>query len=106
MYRLRLENAGHTVDVAADGESALKAIRAAPPDLVLLDIGLPKMDGVAVLERLREQAPTAELPVVFLTNYSREEYEHRARDLGARAFLIKAETSPSELVELIPGWVA
>src|SRR5947209_15649831 len=73
MYRVKLERDGYTVHVAGDGEEALAWIAGQIPDLVFLDVRLPRMDGLTFLERLRADARTKNVPVVIVSNYSEEE---------------------------------
>src|SRR5690349_22992268 len=68
MYRLKLELDGYNVEVAGDGVAALEKARTLHPDIIFLDIRLPKMDGLAVLEALRADTSTASIPVVILSN--------------------------------------
>ena len=103
MYRLKLEADGYQVTVAADGEQGLKLAEAVP-DLIFLDIRLPKIDGFTLLQRLREQAPTRDIPVVILSNYGEEELIRRGLFLGATEYVIKAETTPKRLAESVPSW--
>lgn len=104
LYRLRLEADGHAVTVAADGEAALEAVRRARPTLVLLDIRMPKMGGVQVLEALRADPALKDLPVVMLTNYSDPNLVERCLALGAAGYLVKSRTTPRQLVEWIESW--
>lgn len=105
MYRLRLELAGYEVVVATDGEEGLRVARESQPDLIFLDIRLPKMDGMAVLEALRADAATAGLAVVVLSNFSESGTVERALGLGAREYLIKSKTNPVQLADEIPSWL-
>src|SRR5207253_8148011 len=70
MYRLKLELDGYTVDVAGDGLVALEKARTLHPDIIFLDIRLPKLDGLGVLEALRADVPTAPSPGVSLSNWN------------------------------------
>src|SRR5258706_8630777 len=70
MYKLKLELDGYDVEVASDGEQALEVARRQAPDIIFLDIRLPKLDGFGVLEALREDPKTANVPVVILSNHS------------------------------------
>jgi CheY-like chemotaxis protein len=101
MYRRRLEHAGHKVDVAADGEAGLRQVRRQPYDLVFLDIGLPKIDGLAVLEAIRSDDAYRDLPVVMLTNYNEPDLIERSRQLGIVEFLVKAETTPGQVADRV-----
>jgi CheY-like chemotaxis protein len=101
MYRRRLEHAGYKVDVAADGEDGLRHVRAQDYDLVFLDIGLPKIDGLAVLEAIRSEDAYSNLPVVMLTNYSEPELIERGRQLGIVEYIVKAETTPGQVADRV-----
>ena len=104
MYRVKLERDGYTVRVAADGEQALGMLTADLPDLVFLDIRLPRMDGLAFLERIRAAERTKNLPVVIVSNYSEEELVRRGLQLGALEYLIKSQTSPGQLSRGVRDW--
>lgn len=97
MYRLKLELDGYNVEVAADGLSALEKARALHPDIIFLDIRLPKMDGLAVLEALRADTSTASIPVVILSNWNEKELVERGVTLGALDHMIKSQTTPARL---------
>ena len=85
-----LERAGHTVQRAADGPSALKLLEGEPlPDLVLLDVMLPKLDGFEVLRRLRLAPRTRHLPVIMVTSFTRDKDVARGRELGANDYIVK-----------------
>jgi CheY-like chemotaxis protein len=87
-----LEHTGLSVHLAPDGETGLSAARSLDPDLILLDIMLPRMDGWDVLEKLRADAPTGRTPVIFMTAYSSLDEagdRRRAGEMGACAFLRK-----------------
>jgi DNA-binding response OmpR family regulator len=105
MYKLKLELDGYKVDVASDGEMALKMAREAPPDMIFLDIRLPKLDGLAVLEQLRADGRTKHVPVVILSNYSEKELVDRGLKLGALEYLIKSQTTPAKLAGGLEGWL-
>ena len=105
MYRMRLERDGYTVEIAADGEEGLAAAARLSPDIVFLDLRLPRMDGFEVLRRLRGQPETAAIPVVILSNYPEEENMAIARKLGALEFLVKARITPGDLSEGIDEWL-
>jgi DNA-binding response OmpR family regulator len=104
MYRVKLERDGYTVEVAGDGEQALGKLADRLPDLIFLDIRLPKMDGLAFLERLRGSSRTKNLPVVIVSNYSEDELKARGMELGALEYLIKSQTTPGQLSQGVPDW--
>ena len=105
MYRTKLEIDGYAVDIAADGEAAFRLAAHNPPDIVFLDIGLPNMDGLAVLARLRAHDQTGSLPVVILPNYSEAELVQRGLKLGALEYLIKSQTTPAQVAGNVPNWL-
>lgn len=106
LYRLRLDREGHEVAVAADGQAALELLRKEPPDLILLDIRMPRLSGIAVLEAVRGDEKLAAIPVVMLTNYSDPAQVQRTRELGIEAYLVKSRTTPRQLADWIAEWSA
>jgi CheY-like chemotaxis protein len=105
MYRLKLELDGYIVEVAADGLTALEKARAGHPDLIFLDIRLPKLDGIEVLEQLRADESTARIPVVILSNWNEKELVERGARLGALDHLIKSQTTPAKLSQRLSEWL-
>lgn len=105
MYRLKLELDGYTVTRAADGEEGLKLAREIRPDIVFLDIRLPRMDGFQVLEQMRADDELKHTPVIILSNYGESELVERGMKLGALEYLIKAETSPAGLSGGVRSWI-
>jgi CheY-like chemotaxis protein len=92
-----LERSGHEVVTVADGAEALATVRTRKPDLAVLDITMPRVDGLEVLRRLRADAETAALPVVLLSAQAQEADIERGFVTGASAY-IKKPFSPRELV--------
>ena len=97
----RLRQHGLDVLTAADGEEALRLARAEPLDLVLLDVVMPKLEGFEVLRLLKEDAATARIPVIVLSNLGQERDVAQAKTLGAIAFLVKAHLSLQDLVDRV-----
>ena len=93
-----LKRAGFTVLPAADGEEALRLARAEKPDLVLLDLIMPKLQGFEVLKALKADPTTAMIPVIVLSNLGQDGDVQRALESGAVAYLVKANLSLEELV--------
>jgi CheY-like chemotaxis protein len=94
-----LESAGYTIESASDGKTALAKIQARPPDLVLLDMRMPEMTGLMVLDRLRSDPATAAIPVVMLSVVVTDPDIRMALEHGAVTYLSK----PFEIRELM--WV-
>jgi CheY-like chemotaxis protein len=105
MYRLKLELDGYVVDVASDGLAALEKARAIHPDIIFLDIRLPKLDGLGVLEELRTDDSTARIPVVILSNWNEKELVERGARLGALDHMIKSQTTPTRLSQRLADWL-
>lgn len=104
---------GHDVECAYDGAQALAAVRASPPDLVILDVMMPQMDGLAVLERIKGDTATAGVTVVMFSAARDTETIQLARRRGAADFWLKGSFDFSELGPRIamltgscPGWVS
>jgi DNA-binding response OmpR family regulator len=96
-----LRKNGFTVRTAADGEEGLRSAQAEPPDIILLDLIMPKLQGFEVLNRLKADQATASIPVVILSNLGQEADVVRAMTAGAAAYFIKSNTSLSKLVEQV-----
>jgi len=101
MYVTKLDLEGFTVSLANDGEKGLKLATEEKPDVILLDIILPKMSGFDVLKDLKDDPQTKDIPVVLLTNLGQRDDVQKGLDLGAVDYLIKAHFMPSEVVEKI-----
>lgn len=108
MYELGLQAAGHEVVVAVTGHDGLGRAAELRPGFIMLDVGLPDMSGLDVLEILRQGSPGIEqrLPVALLTNYSDADYRARADRLGVLQYLVKTEVRPTRLAEIVDRWIA
>jgi DNA-binding response OmpR family regulator len=100
LYRVRLVKDGYDVAVARDGEEGLHMATSMHPDVIYLDLRLPKLDGLAVLRELRKDPDVAAVPVVILTNYEEAELGSGGRGLGVERILLKSETTPGDLASL------
>ena len=96
-----LRQRGFAVSGVVDGEEALRAIEASAPDLVLLDLLMPKVTGLEVLRTLRARPETQALPVLILSNSSREQDMEEIRQLGVAGYYVKADLSLQELGDRI-----
>jgi two-component system phosphate regulon response regulator PhoB len=106
IYRLKLELDGYHVDVAGDGEVALQMARTSLPDIIFLDMRLPKLDGIGVLEALRADPLTKTVPVVILSSHSEKELVERGAKLGVLDHLIKSKTTPAMVADGLPRWLS
>jgi CheY-like chemotaxis protein len=105
MYALQLTASGFDVTTAHSGAEALRIVNDTLPDLIYLDLGLPGMGGLEVLEQLRKEPDTAGVPVVILTNFSEPDMVERGKRLGAQDYLIKVDTPPAQLAAAARKWV-
>lgn len=101
IYKTKFEMEGFKVSTAENGEVGLADAKKKKPDIILLDILLPKMDGFTVLEHLKKEAATKEIPVILLTNLGQKDDVEKGLKLGAVDYLIKAHFKPSETVEKV-----
>ena len=107
MYQLGLMQAGYRTAVAGDGEQALRRAAELAPDLILLDVGLPVLNGEEVLCRLRADPRLAHIPVAVLSSRADDErLMARMRALGAVGCFVKSQLTPRALVDAIPTWLA
>lgn len=88
---------GHEIIMASDGEEGLSKAEKLDPDIILLDIIMPKMNGLDVLEKLKSNKETASIPVIMLTNLPKEASSDKAKTLGAEEYFVKAEFEPEKL---------
>jgi CheY-like chemotaxis protein len=106
MYRCKLESCGYAVRIAETGPDGLTLGLQSRPDLVLLDIGLPEMDGLQVLAALRADLRTRALPIVILSAYDDPQLIERGHRLGATDYLVKAQVSPAQVSDAVARWIA
>jgi two-component system alkaline phosphatase synthesis response regulator PhoP len=102
MYQKKLTMDGYNVSLAFNGEEGLAAIAKDRPDIILLDIMMPKMNGFEVLNVLKNDESLKNIPVIVLTNMDdRSEHMEKIRQLGANDYLVKANTSLKDLSAII-----
>lgn len=101
MYRIKFEAEGYTVNTAENGRLGLELLENMQPDIVLLDIMMPEMNGDAVLDKLRKSTWGRDMKVIILTNMGEQEAPKRLKELGVTAFIVKAEMTPSQVAELV-----
>lgn len=100
MYRKKFEHSGATVDVAAGSAEALSKLReGAKPDILILDVIMPNMDGIELLETIRKEKLSPDSAVIMLTNESDPKKIEKAKELGIKGYIVKATSIPTEVVE-------
>lgn len=103
MYELKLGLEGYQVKTAVNGRLGLEKLKEGNPDLILLDILMPEMDGFEVLEHLKKDPATKNVPVLVLSNLGQEDHINKAMSFGVQGFIVKSQYTPSQVVETIRG---
>ncbi|HLD28207.1 MAG TPA: response regulator [Patescibacteria group bacterium] len=101
MFGTALKTAGFEVEVVGDGLMALKKIRNEKPDLVLLDLVIPEMDGYAVLEKTKQYKSTKNVCIYIWSNLTQQNEIDRAKKLGADGYMIKSNYTPAKFIEKV-----
>lgn len=101
MYVIKFKEQGFQIETAMDGKIALEKIETTKPDIVLLDIVMPKMDGFDVMRKIKENKIPRTFKVLFLTNFGQKEDVERGMSLGADGYIIKAHFTPSEVADKV-----
>lgn len=97
----KLIKEGYNVSEAIDGEEGIKKVKEEKPDLVLLDLILPGIDGFEVLSRMREESTLSSIPVIILSNLGQKDDVEKGLKMGAIDYLIKAHFTPGEIIDKI-----
>lgn len=102
MYQTKFQNNGYTVDVALDGVQGLLKIYESRPDIILLDVLMPKVNGLDFLMKLKSNEKTKNIPVVLLTNVGGSDADiQKGLQLGAVAYLVKSKYTPMEILDKV-----
>lgn len=101
LLQRKLTDEGYEVSVARDGESGLRAMRELKPDLILLDIIMPKLGGFEVMEEMNKDKELKKIPVIIISNSGQPVELDRAQKLGAKDWLIKTEFDPNEVLDKV-----
>ena len=105
-YSTKLAKEGFEFKIASDGEEVLEILKTFTPDVLLLDLVMPRKDGFAVLEEIKKMDGFKDIPVIVTSNLGQKEDIDRAMALGARDFITKSNLSMSDLVEKIKSVAA
>ena len=105
MYHDKFSKAGFRVIVAFDSREGLKLAQTEKPDLIILDILLPKEDGIQFLTWLKKDPKISSIPVVVFSNYDDPDTKEEAKKLGVKEYLIKANYTPRKIVEKISNYL-
>lgn len=97
----KLIKEGYNIAEAVDGEKGIKTVKEEKPDLVLLDLILPGIDGFEVLAKMKEDPKMAQIPVIILSNLGQKDDIERGLKMGAVDYMIKAHFTPGEIIEKV-----
>lgn len=101
MYRIKFEAEGYSVETAENGILGLELAKSMKPDIILLDLMMPEMNGHEMLIKLRKTDWGKNIKVVILTNVGEQEAPEGIRDLGVSAFILKADMTPRQVAEVV-----
>lgn len=98
MYRMKFEADGFDVRMASNGKIGVEVVKSFKPDVILLDIQMPEMDGAEALKHIRADKSSHDTPVIVLTNLGEEESPSEMRELGISGYIVKANNTPRQVV--------
>lgn len=101
MYRMKFEADGFDVQLARNGKLGVELVESFSPDLVLLDLQMPELDGTGALKQIRANQWGKDVPVIILTNLGQEEAPKEIRELGIHSYIVKAELTPRQVVSRV-----
>lgn len=101
MYATKFTMEGYAVEKAADGAEGIELAKKAKPDIILLDVIMPKVDGFTALKELKSNPALKAIPVIMLTNLGQEDDVKKGKELGATDYYVKSNHSPSEIVKKV-----
>jgi len=99
MYKMKLEDHGYEALTASDGKEGLLLAKKETPDLILLDIMMPMVDGFSVLAEIKAAPGMKETPVIIMTNLGTTEDKDKGKKMGAADYIVKADLTPAQIVE-------
>lgn len=106
VYEIKLSKEGYGTSLAVDGEEAVAKITRELPDLIILDLMIPKKDGFGVLEEIKKNPATAGIPVIVLSNLGQQTDQDRAIGLGANEYLVKVDYPIQDVINKVKGYLS
>ncbi len=101
MYRFKFEASGFEVQLANNGKRGIEMVKVFQPDLILLDLQMPEMNGADALEIIRKNEWGKNIPVIILTNMGEEESPKKLRALGIHSYIVKANLTPNQVLKRV-----
>jgi DNA-binding response OmpR family regulator len=105
MYRMKFEAEGYQVETAENGKLGLELAQAMLPDMILLDLMMPEMNGDEMLQKLRSTDWGKEIKVIILTNMGEQEAPEILKTLNVSTFIVKADMTPRQVAELVQQYI-
>jgi PleD family two-component response regulator len=105
-YRIKFEKSGFEVEIATDGKLALASLINFIPDVILLDLIMPNLDGFGVLAELKKNEKLSKIPVIVTSNLGQKEDMEKAKKLGAKDFFVKSDTSIGDIVTKVSSFIS
>lgn len=105
MYKLYFERAGYEVLKANNGRECIDFVKKEKPDIILLDILMPRVDGWEVLKQLKTDPETKQIPILVFSNLGQTQEIQKGLDLGADDYVVKSNMTPKELLEKVEGMI-
>lgn len=106
MYRFKFEAENYQVETAENGQLGLELIKSMSPDIILLDLMMPAMNGDEMLEKLRAQPWGKKVKVIILTNMGEQEIPSKLKSLGVSGVILKADMTPRQVAEVVKKHLA
>jgi len=106
MYAERLKAEGFEVDTAGNGAEGIEKAKSAKPDVILMDVMMPQVNGFNALEKIKQDADIKDIPVIMLTALIQAENKTRGLQAGAAGYIVKSETMPGEVIKKINAVLA
>jgi CheY-like chemotaxis protein len=101
IYSITFTHQNFEIEVVRDGEECLQRVKSIKPDIILLDVMMPKLNGIQTLEKLKADEITKAIPVIMLSNIAESSEEDQALKLGAVKYLVKSHYLPMEIVTIV-----
>ncbi len=106
MYKTKFELEGFEMLIAEDGLQALEVVRKRRPDFLILDVMMPRLSGIEFLEKIKQDANLNSIPVIMLSNLSQPSEREKAKKLGVKEFLLKANYTPSQVAAFVKKYLS
>lgn len=101
MYQLKLNLEGYQVEIAENGRVGVDKTKSFKPDIILLDILMPEMDGFEVLKTVKGDKASKSIPILIMSNLGQEDHIQKGKELGAVGYIVKTQYTPAKVVETI-----